>query len=60
VAGGGRIQSAQDMQKCALPRAGLADNGHHLAGLDIEAEALEKGERGARVRVGFFPDSGPE
>ena len=52
--GGGRIQRAQNVQQRALSRAGLAHDGHHLAGLDIQVEALKEGERAARGGVGLF------
>jgi len=37
------------VQQRALPRAGLAHYGHHLAGLNIEVKPAKEGEGAARV-----------
>ena len=41
-AGRRRLQRGQDPQQGALPRAGRPDHGHHLAGSDLEVQALER------------------
>ena len=51
---GGRVQRAQNVQQRALSRAGLAHDGHHLAGLDLEIQPLKESERAARGGVGLF------
>ena len=42
------------MQKCAFSRAGLADDGHHLAGVDLEAEATKEVKDAASGFVGLL------
>jgi len=51
---GRRVQRAQNVQQRALPRAGLAHYGHHLAGLNIEVKPAKEGEGAARRRVSLF------
>ena len=41
VARGGRIQAAEQMQQRTFARAGGADNGHHLAFTNAEADIVQ-------------------
>jgi len=41
------------VQKCAFSRAGLANDGYHLARLDFEVEIAEESEFAAGGFVGF-------
>ena len=41
VAAGGAVQAAQDIHQRGLARAGRANDGHHLAGLDGQVDVLE-------------------
>ena len=52
--GGGRIQRTQNVQQRALARARLADDGHHLAGLNLKIQAAKECERAARGGVSLF------
>src|SRR5690606_15629170 len=40
----GPVETAQYVHQRRLARAGLADNGHHLAAMDVEIDALEHGD----------------
>lgn len=51
---GGRIKGAQNVQKRALTRAGLAHYGNQFTRLNFELKIAEQGERSASGLIGFF------
>src|SRR5690606_1953208 len=58
-AGAGAVEAAQNIHQRRLARAGLADNGHHLAAVNVEVDALEHGNRlAARLEMPPQPAQG--
>jgi hypothetical protein len=53
-AGGGAVEGADDIEEGAFAGAGWADDGEGIAGREVEVDAVEDGECGARgAGVGF-------
>ena len=44
VAGGGAVESADQVEKRGLSGTGRADDGNHFAASDVEVDGLERGD----------------
>ena len=51
----GRVHPGQDLDQCALARAVLADEGHHLSVADLEVGLVQGLYRAERLRQGVDP-----